>query len=47
MYRLRPDYEMRARPINEYPENLNRPYMLMIQNNLDYAVAQHPHELIT
>ncbi|WP_369766211.1 urocanate hydratase [Flavobacterium sp. WC2429] len=49
MYRLRPDYEMRARPINEYPGQCEqaKAIMLMIQNNLDYAVAQHPHELIT
>jgi urocanate hydratase len=38
---------MRARPIEEYPGNANRQKLLMIQNNLDYAVAQHPHELIT
>ena len=49
MYRLRPDYEMRARPVNEYPGQCEqaKAIMLMIQNNLDYAVAQHPHELIT
>ncbi|MCL9807919.1 urocanate hydratase [Flavobacterium luminosum] len=49
MYRLRPDYEMKARPISEYPGNSEqaKAIMLMIQNNLDYAVAQHPHELIT
>jgi len=49
MYRLRPDYEMKARNINEYPgKSLQaKAIMLMIQNNLDYAVAQHPHELIT
>jgi urocanate hydratase len=49
MYRFRPDYEMRARPINEYPAKCEqaKAIMLMIQNNLDYAVAQHPHELIT
>ncbi|RTZ05345.1 urocanate hydratase [Flavobacterium sp. GSP6] len=49
MYRFRPDYEMRARPINEYPGKSEqaKAIMLMIQNNLDYAVAQHPHELIT
>lgn len=49
MYRLRPDYEMRARPIHEYPGKCEqaKAIMLMIQNNLDYAVAQHPHELIT
>lgn len=49
MYRLRPDYEMKARPISEYPGKSEqaKAIMLMIQNNLDYAVAQHPHELIT
>ena len=49
MYRFRPDYEMRARAINEYPGKCDqaKAIMLMIQNNLDYAVAQHPHELIT
>jgi urocanate hydratase len=47
MYRLRPD-EMRARAIEEYPgkSEHSKAIMLMIQNNLDYAVAQHPHELI-
>jgi urocanate hydratase len=49
MYRLRPDYKMYARPISEYPGKCEqaKSIMLMIQNNLDYAVAQHPHELIT
>ena len=49
MYRFRPDYKMYARPIKEYPgKSLQaKSIMLMIQNNLDYAVAQHPHELIT
>ena len=49
MYRLRPDYKMYARPISEYPAKSKQAaaIMLMIQNNLDYAVAQHPHELIT
>lgn len=49
MYRFRPDYKMYARPISEYPSNSEqaKAIMLMIQNNLDYAVAQHPHELIT
>ncbi|TPD65751.1 urocanate hydratase [Flavobacterium microcysteis] len=49
MYRLRPDYKMYARPISEYPGKSEqaKAIMLMIQNNLDYAVAQHPHELIT
>lgn len=49
MYRLRPDYKMYARPIEDYPAKSKQAaaIMLMIQNNLDYAVAQHPHELIT
>ena len=50
MRRLRPtDYEMRARPIEDYPARSRHAaaIMLMIQNNLDPAVAQHPHELIT
>ncbi len=49
MYRLRPDYKMYARPISEYPGKSEqaKAIMLMIQNNLDHRVAQHPHELIT
>ncbi len=49
MYRYRPDYEMFARPISDYPAKCEQAaaIMLMIQNNLDPAVAQHPHELIT
>lgn len=49
MYRFRPEYEMKARNIEDYPgKSLQaKAIMLMIQNNLDYAVAQHPHELIT
>ena len=49
MYRYRPSYVMKARSIDEYPGNSEqaKSIMLMIQNNLDYAVAQHPHELIT
>jgi urocanate hydratase len=49
MYRLRPDYKMYARALDDYPANSKQAaaIMLMIQNNLDYAVAQHPHELIT
>ena len=49
MYRLRPDYKMYARPLEDYPAKSKQAaaIMLMIQNNLDYAVAQHPHELIT
>ncbi|MBQ0016680.1 MAG: urocanate hydratase [Bacteroidales bacterium] len=49
MYRLRPTYPMYARPIDQYPARCRQAaaIMLMIQNNLDPAVAQHPHELIT
>ncbi|WP_455510373.1 urocanate hydratase [Butyricimonas paravirosa] len=49
MYRLRPDYKMFAHNINDYPHKSLQAagIMLMINNNLDYAVAQHPHELIT
>jgi urocanate hydratase len=49
MYRFRPRYEMYARGIEEYPSKSKQAaaIMLMIQNNLDPAVAQHPHELIT
>ncbi len=49
MYRFRPTYAMYARPIEEYPAQSRQAaaIMLMIQNNLDPAVAQHPHELIT
>ena len=49
MYRYRPNYKMYARPIDEYPHKSIQAaaIMLMIQNNLDPTVAQHPHELIT
>lgn len=49
MYRFIPDYAMYARPIDEYPCNSKQAasIMLMIQNNLDPVVAQHPEELIT
>lgn len=49
MYRYRPDYAMHARNIDEYPARSRQAaaIMMMIQNNLDPAVAQHPHELIT
>ena len=49
MHRFRPTYDMHARPINEYPAKCQQAasIMLMIQNNLDPKVAQHPHELIT
>jgi len=49
MYRFQPDYKLYARPIEEYPGKSEqaKAIMLMIQNNLDDAVAQHPDELIT
>ncbi|MBN1879306.1 urocanate hydratase [bacterium] len=49
MRRFRPSYPMKARPIGEYPARCSEAaaIMLMIQNNLDPDVAQHPHELIT
>lgn len=49
MYRFLPDYDIYARPIADYPGKSEqaKAIMLMIQNNLDHAVAQHPHELIT
>jgi urocanate hydratase len=49
MYRFIPKYEMKARPIEDYPYHSKQAasIMMMIQNNLDHAVAQHPHELIT
>ncbi|MBN8701817.1 MAG: urocanate hydratase [Bacteroidetes bacterium] len=49
MYRLKPDYKMYARPINEYPYKSKQAaaIMHMLSNNLDHAVAQHPDELIT
>ena len=49
MYRFMPEYDIVARPITEYPSKCEQSaaIMLMIQNNLDPAVAQHPHELIT
>ena len=49
MYRFRPTYDMYARPIDAYPARSRQAaaIMMMIQNNLDPAVAQHPHELIT
>ena len=49
MYRFKPDYEIYARPITDYPGNTlqAKAIQLMIQNNLDPAVAQHPDELIT
>ncbi|MFV8226251.1 urocanate hydratase [Christiangramia aquimixticola] len=49
MYRFKPDYDFYARPIDDYPGNSlqAKGIMLMIQNNLDPEVAQHPDELIT
>lgn len=49
MHRYRPDYQIHARPISDYPARCSEAaaIMLMIQNNLDPQVAQHPHELIT
>ncbi len=49
MYRLRPDYEIKAKHLEEFPHQSKQAagIMLMLSNNLDYAVAQHPHELIT
>ncbi|MDO4993743.1 MAG: urocanate hydratase [Bacteroidales bacterium] len=49
MYRLRPTYPMYARPVDDYPHRSRQAaaIMMMIQNNLDPRVAQHPHELIT
>ncbi len=49
MHRFRPTYDMHARPIDQYPVQCAQAagIMLMIQNNLDPAVAQHPYELIT
>ena len=49
MYRFRPSYEMYARPLEQYPFKTKQAgaIMLMIQNNLNKEVAQHPHELIT
>ena len=49
MYRFMPDYQMHARPISDYPGKCDqaKSVQLMIQNNLDQKVAQHPEELIT
>ncbi|MBN2665826.1 MAG: urocanate hydratase [Bacteroidales bacterium] len=49
MYRFRPEYEIKARQIDEFPHRSVQAaaIMLMISNNLDESVAQHPHELIT
>lgn len=49
MYRFRPDYPISARSIHDFPHQCKQAaaIMLMLSNNLDYAVAQHPHELIT
>ncbi len=49
MYRFRPDYEITAKSLDWFPHKSKQAasIMLMISNNLDYAIAQHPHELIT
>ncbi|MFL3662264.1 MAG: urocanate hydratase, partial [Polaribacter sp.] len=49
MYRFKPDYQIYARPISEYPSETQQAaaIILMIHNNLNPAVAQHPEELIT
>lgn len=49
MYRFKPDYEIKARPVDDFPHKSKKAaaIMLMISNNLDSAVAQHPYELIT
>lgn len=49
MYRYRPDYKIKARHLDDFPHRSKQAagIMLMLSNNLDYAVAQHPHELIT
>lgn len=49
MYRFRPDYEIKSKHLEEFPHRSKQAagIMLMLSNNLDYAVAQHPHELIT
>ena len=49
MFRFRPEYAIHARHINDFPHQSKQAaaIMLMVSNNLDYAVAQHPHELIT
>ncbi len=49
MFRFRPNYEITARKITDFPHKSTQAaaIMLMVSNNLDYAIAQHPHELIT
>ena len=49
MYRYRPDYEIKARHLEDFPHKSKQAagIMMMLSNNLDYAIAQHPHELIT
>ncbi len=49
MYRYRPNYEIKSRPLEEFPHKSKQAagIMMMLSNNLDYAIAQHPHELIT
>ena len=49
MYRFKPDYKITGRSINDFPHNSKQAasIVVMISNNLDYTVAQHPDELIT
>ena len=49
MYRYRPDYEIKSRHFEEFPHKSKQAagIMMMLSNNLDYDIAQHPHELIT
>ena len=49
MYRYRPDYEIKSRHLEDFPHKSKQAagIMMMLSNNLDYAIAQHPHELIT
>ncbi len=49
MYRFRPDYKIKARHLEDFPHKSKQAagIMMMLSNNLDYSVAQHPHELIT
>ncbi|MCG7534281.1 urocanate hydratase [Pseudoalteromonas sp. OOF1S-7] len=49
MYRFKPNYDLKARSVSDYPAKCQQAaaIMLMIDNNLDPAVAQHPEELIT
>ena len=49
MYRYRPDYKIKARHFEDFPHKSKQAagVMMMLSNNLDYMIAQHPHELIT